>query len=232
MRPQGEEAGAGARRSLSEQAAETLRHLVVEGELAPGARLGEVALSTQLGVSRTPLREAFKILAREGLVVLEPHKGARVAPLCLEELENTIEVMAALERLAGTLVVVRAQEEEIAEIRALHHDMLAARARRDLARYFEVNQAIHLRLVEACRNPVLAAQYRTLNARIRRYRYMANLSPERWAEAVAEHEAILEALEARDGGRLGELLARHLEHKLRPLRDRLRRQPPGDPVGG
>lgn len=211
----------GGRRPLAERAAEQLRRLVFDGTLAPGDRLGEVALAARLGVSRTPLREAFKILAREGLLVLEPHRGARVAPLDLAELEHTVEVMAALERLVGGLAATRIGEDELAHLRRRHLAMRQAFEAADLDRYFAANQAIHLGLVAACRNPVLEEQYRTLNARILRYRYAANLSPARWAEAMAEHEDILAALEARDGERLGERLARHLEHKLRPLRERL-----------
>jgi DNA-binding GntR family transcriptional regulator len=206
---------------LAELAADRLRRLVLDGSLAPGERLGEVALSARLGISRTPLREAFKILAREGLLVLEPNRGARVAPLDRAELEHTVEVMAALEVLVGRLAAVRIDEAELARLRQTHRAMREAYDAADLDRYFAANQAIHLGLVAACRNPVLEEQYRLLNARILRYRYAANLSPSRWAEAMAEHEAILEALEARDGARLGDLLARHLEHKLRPLRERL-----------
>lgn len=218
----GETATATSRRSLSERAADHLRELIVEGELAPGERLGETALAARLGISRTPLREAFRLLAREGLVLLEPHRGARVAPLSLEELERTVEVMAALERLAGRLVVTRIEEEELREIEALHYDMLSAYARRDLHRYFRANQAIHFAIMRACRNPVLLDTYEGLNAHIRRYRYMANLAPERWREAVAEHEEILRHLKARDGEALAATLARHLEHKVRPLARRLR----------
>ncbi len=210
------------RRSLSERAAAQLRELIVEGAFAPGERLGETALAARLGISRTPLREAFRLLAREGLVLLEPHRGARVAPLSLEELERTVEVMVALESLAGRLVVGRIGEEELREIEALHYDMLSAYARRDLHKYFRANQAIHFAIMRACRNPVLLATYEGLNAHIRRYRYMANLAPERWREAVAEHEEILRHLKARDGTALAATLARHLEHKVRPLRQTLR----------
>lgn len=224
MEKAGEETGGASprRRSLSETAAARLRELIVEGVLAPGERLMETVLAARLGISRTPLREAFRLLAREGLVLLEPHRGARVAPLSLEELERTVEVMAALERLAGRLAAERIGEEELREIEALHYDMLSAYARRDLRKYFLANQEIHFAIMRACRNPVLSDTYRSLNAHIRRYRYMANLAPERWREAVAEHEEILRHLRARDGAALAATLARHLEHKVRPLRKALR----------
>jgi DNA-binding GntR family transcriptional regulator len=203
-----------ARRPLHEDAVEQLRALIVQGELAPGARLNERVLCEQLAISRTPLREALKLLATEGLVELLPNRGAIVAPLDPARLADTLAVLGALEALAGGLACANADDAVIAEIRALHFDMLAMHARGDLAGYFRYNQLIHLRLVEASGNRVLANTYRQLNANVRRARYMANLSKERWDAAIREHEAILQALSARDAQRLKYLLAEHLAHKL------------------
>jgi len=122
--------------------------------------------------------------------------------------------MGALEALAGELACGNATVQQLDDIRALHYEMLAAHARGDLAGYFRHNQAIHLKLAEASGNPVLAHAYRQLNANVRRARYMANLSRERWDAAVREHEAILSALLARDAPRLKRLLAEHLGSKL------------------
>jgi DNA-binding GntR family transcriptional regulator len=204
----------GLRRPLHAEAVDRLRDLIVQGELAPGSRLNERVLSARLGVSRTPLREAIKLLATEGLVDLLPNRGAVVAPIDPARIAETLAVMGALESLAGELVCARASDESLAEIRALHYDMLAMHARRDLDGYFRYNQAIHLKLVEASGNAVLAQTYRQLNANVRRVRYMANLSPERWDAAVQEHEAILAALAARDAARLKRLLRDHLAAKL------------------
>jgi DNA-binding GntR family transcriptional regulator len=202
------------RRPLHEEAVDRLRDLIVRGELAPGARLNERVLTAQLGISRTPLREAFKLLAAEGLVDLLPNRGAIVAPIEPARISETLAVMGALESLAGELACRNASAERIAEIRALHYEMLATHARRDLAGYFRYNQAIHLKIVEASGNAVLANSYRQLNASARRARYMANLSQERWDAAVREHEQILEALAARDATRLKQLLRDHLAAKL------------------
>ena len=191
-----------------------LRDLIIQGRLAPGARLNERVLCQQLGISRTPLREAFKVLATEGLVELLPNRGAIVAGLDPTRLEQTFAVMGALEALAGELACGNATVQQLDDIRALHYEMLAAHARGDLAGYFRHNQAIHLKLAEASGNPVLAHAYRQLNANVRRARYMANLSRERWDAAVREHEAILSALLARDAPRLKRLLAEHLGSKL------------------
>lgn len=203
-----------SRRPLHEEAADRLRDLIIQGLLRPRERLNERLLTAQLGLSRTPLREAFKVLATEGLVELLPNRGAIVAPLDPVRLQESLAVMGALEALAGELACRHASEAQIAEIRALHYEMRAHHARGDLAGYFSFNQAIHLKLVEASGNAVLVQSYRNLNANIRRARYMANLSRERWDAAVREHDAILEALSARDAARLRSLLADHLAHKV------------------
>lgn len=209
------------RRPLHEDAIEQLRAMIVYGELDPGERLNERVLCEQFAISRTPLREAFKMLALEGLVELLPNRGAMVAKPDPARISQTLAVMGALEGLAGELACTSADASAIAEIRALHFEMLATHARGDLSGYFKYNQLIHLRIVEASGNPVLAATYRQLNASVRRVRYMANLSPERWGAAVREHEAILAALASRDGARLRALLSDHLAHKLGAIADGL-----------
>jgi DNA-binding GntR family transcriptional regulator len=203
-----------ARRPLHEEAVDQLRDLIVQGRLVPGARLNERVLTGQLGISRTPLREAIKLLAAEGLVELLPNRGAIVAPLEAARVTQTLQVMGALESLAGELACAQASDERLAEVRALHYEMLAMHARGDLAGYFRCNQAIHLKIVEAAGNSVLANTYRQLNDYARRVRYMANLSRERWDAAVREHEDILRALVERDAGRLKGLLREHLDGKL------------------
>jgi DNA-binding GntR family transcriptional regulator len=209
------------RRSLHDQVTARLRDLVVEGQVAPGERLNERILCDRLAVSRTPLREAMKVLAAEGLLELLPNRGAIVARLSLAELEQTVEVMTALERLAAMLIPARLTAERLAELKAWHFEMLAHHARGNLPGYFKCNQAIHLGIMAATANPILERQYAQLNAQIRRYRYMANLSPARWDQSVAEHQAILHHLIARDGERLGQTLVEHLEHKIAPIREQL-----------
>jgi len=202
------------RRPLHEEAADRLRDLIVQGRLAAGVRLNERLLTAELGVSRTPLREAFKVLATEGLVELLPNRGAVVSQMDPVRLAQTLAVMGALEALAGELACLNATEAQINEIRALHYEMLAYHARGDLAGYFKFNQAIHLKIVKYSGNAVLFNVYRQMNGNVRRARYMANLSKERWDAAVREHDAILAALGARDVERIKALLSDHLAHKL------------------
>jgi DNA-binding GntR family transcriptional regulator len=202
-----------ARRTLHDELTARLRDMIVEGDLRPGARLPEKELCTQFGVSRTPLREALKVLASDGLVEISPHRGATVVQISRADVEETFPVMGALEALAGELACQNVDAAGIAEITALHHQMVAHYHRRQLADYFKLNQQIHERILEAAGNATLTAMHRSLSGRVRRARYMANMSPQRWQQAVEEHEEILAALTARDGLRLAGILRRHLEHK-------------------
>jgi DNA-binding GntR family transcriptional regulator len=201
-------------RLLHETVVDRLRDMIVHGELEAGTKLNERVLCESLGTSRTPLREALKYLASEGLVRLLPNRGAIVAPLEPERVKQTFAVMGALEALAGELACRNASIDAINEIRALHYQMLAHHARGELAEYFRCNQEIHARLVEASGNEPLAEVYRSLNANVRRARYIANYSRERWDEAVGEHEEMLRALTKRDGAALQRILREHLANKL------------------
>lgn len=202
-----------ARRPLHEEAADRLRDMIIEGKLVPGERIPEQAVCDRLGVSRTPLREALKMLATEGLVVLQPNRGATVANPSAEEVDQTFRVIGAMEALAGELACEHVDAADVAEIRALHYQMVLHRTRQELPEYFKLNQQIHERIVEASGNAVLVETYRRLIGRIRRHRYIANLTAQRWDQAIREHEEMLEALDARDGTRLAAILRRHLDNK-------------------
>lgn len=200
-------------RLLMQEVVDRLRDLIVLGELAPGVKLNERVLCERLGISRTPLREALKYLASEGLVELLPNRGAMVAPLEPQTVKDIFVVMGALEALAGELACRNASDADIAEIRATHYQMIAHYKRGELADYFRCNQLIHVKLVACAGNSTLTNTYRGLNAHVRRARYMANLSRERWDKAVEEHEQILDALVQRDSRRLQDLLRDHLANK-------------------
>jgi DNA-binding GntR family transcriptional regulator len=197
---------------------ERLREQIVVGTLAPGEKVNEKALCEAFGVSRTPLREALKVLAHEGLVALTPHRGAQVSHLTLTDLEQAFPVIGALEALAGELACAQATDQEIKEISDLHRKMKAAWQERDRAAYFRLNQEIHEAMACAARNPVLDQMRAMLSGRVSRARYFANISTPRWDQAMKEHDEILAALKARDGNRLGSVLKAHLAHKLETLR--------------
>ena len=207
------------RRSLHDELVERVRRQIVEGVLEPGEKISEKDLCAAYAVSRTPLREALKVLAREGLVVLTPHRGAHVSRLTISDIEEAFPVIGALEGLAGELACAQATDQEIEKISFIHKKMETAYRNKDRLRYFRFNKDIHEALAIAARNPTLNRMREMLDGRVRRARYYANISTGRWDQAMKEHEAILAALKARDGMRLGRILQDHLANKLATLRD-------------
>lgn len=201
------------RGALHDQVAQRLRTLLVEGRIAPGAKLNERELAEQLHVSRTPLREAIKRLAAEGLVDLLPNRGAVAVRLGEADIEHAFEVLAALEGLSGELAAARASDAEIAEIRALHYEMRACHARGDLSGYYRLNAQIHAAINAAARNPVLTQHYAAINARVQALRFRTNQDSAKWQRAVLEHERMVDALAARDAPALRQVLTQHLQHK-------------------
>src|SRR5690242_18298539 len=149
--------GAGA--SLHGEVLSRLRDYIVEGNLAEGERVPERELCEMFGISRTPLREALKVLASEGLLDLLPNRGARVRALTARDLTELFDVMGGLEAVAGRLACENISEEEIAEIERLHYEMYSCYVRRDLHGYFQFNQAIHQKIVAAARNAILFSTY-------------------------------------------------------------------------
>ena len=215
--------------SLHVELLDALRELVNRGDLAPGSRVPERALCQRFGVSRTPLREALKVLAAEGLVRLLPNRGARVAALEESDLRDLFEVIGILEAEIGRLACERMSDAAIAEVRALHFQMYAHFLRQELPEYFRINQAIHQAMLDGAANPVLINVHRNLAGRIVRARYMANRLPSnRWKVAMKEHESIIDALVRRDGQGLAAILTEHLNNTrdtvIEYIRDHVQKQ--------
>lgn len=201
------------RKSLHQELVDRLQLLIVTGELAPGSKVPEKELCAQFGVSRTPLREALKVMAADGLVRLEPNRGAWITLVTVEEVEEVFPVLGALEALAGELACNNMSDTDIAQIETLHAQMEQSYDTRDLDAYFTINQQIHGAILAAARNETLTASCQALAVRIQRARYLANMSEERWYTAVQEHKKILEHVKARDGKQLGQTLSQHMDTK-------------------
>ncbi len=216
---------------LHQQVGSRLRQLIVEGHIAPGAKLNERALCEKLKISRTPLREAIKMLAAEGLVALLPNRGAVAAQLSAQDVEHTFEVIAGLEGQSGELAAQRITEPELAEIRALHFEMRAAHARSDLPTYYRLNALIHNHINAAARNPVLTQTYLTVNARLQALRFRSNFDTAKWKRALKEHDKMLALLTARDAAGLRAMLITHLEHKRDVVLELMRTGQIGDASG-
>jgi DNA-binding GntR family transcriptional regulator len=210
------------RAALHEQVAQRLRQMLVEGRIAPGAKLNERELSERLNVSRTPLREAIKMLAAEGLVELLPNRGAVAVSLNEADILNTFEVMGGLEAQAGELAAERITGQELAEIQAMHFEMMAAYTRRDLSAYYTLNARIHSAISAAAKNPVLTQVYQQVNARLQALRFRSNQDGEKWKNAMKEHDKMIEALAAHDGAAMREVLLSHLRNKREVVLEQLR----------
>lgn len=202
------------RASLHEELTERLRSMIIDGVLIAGEKIPERALCEKLGVSRTPMREALKVLAADGLINLEPNRGARVRVITPADLEEVFPIMGALEALAGELSCANITESQLNALKAEHAQMLKHFHDQNMSAYFKHNEKIHQLIIQAAGNKTLADIYKTLSVRIRAGRYVANMDATRWQQAVDEHEEMIVALNKRNAEELGRILKRHLNNKL------------------
>jgi DNA-binding GntR family transcriptional regulator len=202
------------RKTLHNELVTLVRNMIVAGELGPGSRIPESRLCDHFGVSRTPLREALKVLSAEGLVSLLPNKGARVVLVTRKELEEIAPVLGALAALAGELACVNARTDEIAQIRCMHTQMVERYRAGDKQSYSELNSSIHDAVFAAAGNKTLSETYNMLQMLLRSLYFVTPKAPPRWAEAVEDHEEMMTALEAKDCARFAAVARRHICHKM------------------
>ena len=198
------------RRTLHSEIVDHLRELIVSGELAPGQKIPEKALCERFDISRTPLREALKALAAEGMIELLPQRGARVVTISDEELQELFPIIASIEALAAELACDRIDATQIEAIQGLHEQMLVAYQAGLTLEYSRLNRAIHFAIFEAAGNASLLTLYRNLELRIRNIRHTVRQNPKDWKLAVKDHEKIFDALMARDGKRLAKVMRQHV----------------------
>lgn len=210
------------RRTLHDEVADQLRALIISGELAPGHKVPEALLAERFGVSRTPMREALKVLASENFVQLLPNKGAIVTRLTRQEIDELFPIIGALEALAGELACANLKLKDLVHIKRLHDAMVECHRADDWPGYAKHNRAIHDQIFETAGNAALTALFQQLMLRIRNVRFVAKSSPEGWQAALKDHEDMIAALEARDGAALGRTLRMHLRHKADVVEEALR----------
>lgn len=199
--------------NLHEGTFQKLRSLLVEGKIAPGSKLNERALAESLNVSRTPIREAIRRLAADGLVELIANRGAIALQLSLDDVINTFDVIADLEGFSGELAAQNISATTLSELEALQYEMMASYARRDLSSYYQLNLRIHHLINQAANNPVLSRLFTQVNARIEALRFRSNQDGVKWEKAVEEHQEMLDALKARDGKRMRKIMMQHVMNK-------------------
>ncbi|WKK19834.1 GntR family transcriptional regulator [Achromobacter insolitus] len=193
--------------------AEKLRQLIIDGTFKPGTWLNERDLCDQLKISRTPLREAYRMLASDGLVTLQPKRGAMVIELSADDIENIFDVLSVLEGLAVRSAAERATDAELAHIARLHAQMLQGYEQRDIRAYFAASMGTHIAINRAAHNPALTHSYDRLNLQVQALRYKSNFDIDEWTAAVADHEAFVRALMQRDGELAESLIRKHVGSK-------------------
>ena len=209
------------RSGLHQEAALRLRSLIIRGDLRPGEQLVEANLCEVLGISRTPLREALKLLAAEGLVELRLNRSSIVAPIRREEIDELFEAVAGIERIGAELAAQRMTARDYEKLSSLQDRMERHHDAGELREYFELNQQIHAFLLSCARNGALKSTHDALMARVERARFFALSSRERWDESVEEHREIMRALAARDSDKAGRLLAHHIQRTGQVVNDAL-----------
>jgi DNA-binding GntR family transcriptional regulator len=186
-----------------------LRDMILSGELPPGERLGEVPISQRLGMSRTPVREAFRTLAAEGLVTLLPNRSVVVSDLDETESVDVFAVLGTLEALAGQQACQRMTPEQMSTLTQLQAELELHFNNLDRSAYTRANRAIHELMVESSNNAALILAWRMILPRAERARTLNNIDRHRWADALDEHRKIFAALAARDGLLLSSLMQDH-----------------------
>jgi DNA-binding GntR family transcriptional regulator len=183
---------------------------IVTGALRPGERLDEQALAARFGVSRTPIREALMQLATAGLVTLQERRGAFVAALGFKEIIERFEAMAVLEGACAALAARRITDEERGKLLEAHEACARQAAGGNPDAYYYANERFHHVIYEACHNAFLAEQARQLHGRLKPYRRLQLRARSRVASSLAEHQGIVEAVLAGDGGKAERLLKDHV----------------------
>ncbi len=198
------------RRYLHDEAATRLREMISSGALKPGDKVNESELADSFGISRTPVREAIKMLAAEDLLEILPNYGPRVRLINAVELKDMLEVIAVLEATAGEQACDNITDAEVDAIEALHDAMIADRASGNFPSYFVRNRQIHDAIVAASRNETLQRLYVSLSGRIQVARYSSEKTPAQWDRVLREHVEMVRCLRDRDGAALFTVLREHV----------------------
>jgi DNA-binding GntR family transcriptional regulator len=203
-------------RPLYEQVSEKLRGRILSHALPPGSWIDEQRLCTDFGISRTPLREALKVLATEGLVTMRPRRGAYVTEMSERDVVDVYHLLALLESDAAGEVALRASDRELEELGALHAQLEAAP--NDRERFFALNEAFHLRILDIADNRWRKQVVADLRKVMKLNRHHSLFREGRIAESLAEHRALMAALRRRDAQAAQALTREHFRNGLAAAR--------------
>ncbi len=199
-------------RALYEEVAELLRQRIFSSELAPGSWIDEMRLAEEYGISRTPMREALKVLAAEGLVTMKVRRGAYVTEVNDKDQRDVYHLLALLESDAAGVVAQHASDAQLQDLKALHQELVAAV--HDTERFFEVNERFHMRLLEIADNRWRDQMVADLRKVMKLNRHNSLLKSGRIEESLSEHQALLDALIARDAAASVQRMKAHFENGL------------------
>lgn len=203
------------RRQLHSELLTRLRELIIVGKIKDGAKVPEKELCDYFGISRTPLREALKVMAFEGLISLTHNRGATVRPLTTNDLREVFPIYAHLEVLAGQLACQRLTDEEINDLLLLHDKLVALHEEDRFPQYVAMDELVHMRIEKASSNPVLLRMLQAVSGRVRRARYLVRAPRQRQKEALEEHGRIMKALRSRDCESLSQAIKIHVDNSFR-----------------
>ncbi|QID19168.1 GntR family transcriptional regulator [Nitrogeniibacter mangrovi] len=203
--------------ALYQEVAERLRERIFSHELKPGAWVDEQAIAEQYGISRTPLREALKVLASEGLVTLKPRRGCYVTEISERDLDEIFTVIALLEGQCAREATTRARDADLARFKQLHDALESAAARNDINGFFEANQAFHQQVQAVADNRWLQQVIEDLRKVIKLSRHHSLFSEGRLEQSLAEHRDILKAMLARDADGAEQAMRTHIRSGRRAL---------------
>lgn len=200
-----------AEKTLPEQIANQLRRDILRGVLRPGKSIKERDNAAQLGVSRTPLREAIRILATEGLIELRPARSPIVSMPSVQQISDEVEVLLAVEKLSGELACQRATDADIAHISTIVTKMSDTFDSLDPVDMFEIDMSFHTAIARASHNDSLAEIHRTFLARLWRARFLAAMQRRNRERVIDHHSHIVDALRARDAAAIRTAIGVHLD---------------------
>ena len=205
-------------RPLYEDVADRLREQIFAKQLAPGSWLDEQSLADSFGISRTPMREAIKVLASEGLVTIKMRRGAYVTEIARNDLEQIFTILSLLEGEAAKQTAIKASEEELNQLDYLHHRLEKAAADRDIEQFFEINGKFHELIQEIAGNRWMNGVIADLRKVLKLHRRDSLTSTGRLQNSLLEHREILKAILKRDQSAAEAVMRKHMERGLEALR--------------
>ena len=202
----------------------TLREAILKGDLKPGERLMELQLASKLGVSRTPIREAIRMLEQEGLAVTTPRKGAEVSKMTLKDMEDVLEIRDALDELAVRIACQKISDEQLKQLEDMKELFEKSTQTGNVKKIAEADVTFHDVIYEATGNPKLVTLLNNLREQVYRYRVEYIKDPKNYPTLIAEHEAILESLKNRDVKNAVEAMHVHVANQAEAVKTVIQEQ--------